>query len=160
MHIIIYLISIFLDGAFNIIFPYSILCSLFSILSLIIIYPFFNNKIKYIKFSLIFGLIYDILFTNFYIFNIFIFFIISVIIYYFFNKNTYNLFNVFILNIIIIHLYIILVLIMFNISNYGINLFSELIFILPHFYISNIIYIIISYLFIDRIIIINKHKLY
>ena len=68
----------------------SLLIPLFSIISLIIIYPYFNNdNLKFIYTCAVIGLFYDIVFTNTLIFNMVIFVAIGFVI---------KLINVFISN--------------------------------------------------------------
>ena len=106
--IIIIIISFLLDGLLSIYRHYFIfdLLPLFTITSLIIIYPLLYNKINnYYKIIIILGLLYDIVYTNTLLLNVSLFLLLSYIIknYYFYLKN--NLFNGIILNIIIIMLY-------------------------------------------------------
>ena len=59
----------------------SILYPVFSLISLIVIYPFFNNNnSKFLFVSFWFGLIYDIAYTNSFLLNATIFVIISAVI--------------------------------------------------------------------------------
>lgn len=58
-----------------------LLAPLFSIISLVIIFPYFNNNdFKYLKYCAIIGLCYDMVFTNTLIFNMIVFLSVGVII--------------------------------------------------------------------------------
>lgn len=77
---VILVISFFLENIFtNYINIYNTLyLPLFSVVSLIIVYPFFkNNNQKYYITAFIFGLIYDIAFTNTILFNAVAFFLVA-----------------------------------------------------------------------------------
>ena len=83
---IVFIISLLLDGILTNFLPYmvsdlSLFTPLFSISSLILIYPLLkkDNK-KFLIFSLIAGIIYDLFYTNLIFFNGFIFFILGFII--------------------------------------------------------------------------------
>lgn len=146
------IISIALESIVNLyIHNGSYLIPLFSILSLIFIYPNFKNeRVKYFTISFIFGIIYDLVFTNFYILNAILFLIFSIVIYYYFNKFKYNLLSTIILSIIGIIIYNVLLFLIFNILNYYTYSFLNLIFITKHFVIINIIYSLIVYLLINK----------
>ena len=145
MGIFLIIVSFFLEGVFNNLFSNSLLMPLFSILSLAIIYPYFKDK-SFLLIGSLLGFIYDIMNTNFYILNPFIFTLISFFIKYYFSKFEYKFISFTILEILIIFIYQFLLLIMFHITRYNILSLNEFIFILNHFYIINIFYIIFAYL--------------
>lgn len=102
--IIYILITFFLDNLFNnleikeLFFPHLVLSSL------IIIFIIVKDNKKYLILTLILGFIYDILYNNI-PYNIFIFFIIGLIIISFYKLFKINIFNTIILTIIIIFIY-------------------------------------------------------
>lgn len=150
--IIFMLISLIFESLVNLyINEGSYLVPLFSVLSLIFIYHILkNNRKEYFILSLIFGIIYDLVFTNFYILNALLFFIFSIVIYLYFRRFEYNLLNVLILSIIGILLYNILLFFFFNIYNYYKYDFSDLLFIIKHFFAINIIYTLMVYLLVNK----------
>lgn len=146
-NIIIILIGITLELILNLYLNInSYFIPLFTILSLVFVFPYFKNSKKdFLIFSSLVGFIYDLIFTNFYVLNAFLFGFISIIIYYIFKKINFNLLNIILITFIIIITYNILLFIIFNIFDYANYNFNELIFIIKHFFIINIIYIIINY---------------
>ena len=84
--IIVYtIISFLLDGllsnymSINIINP-SYFRTIYSVISLVIIFNYFDNDTKYLKILLILGILFDIVYTNTFLLNIIIFLIIYIII--------------------------------------------------------------------------------
>ena len=146
-NIILVIISLIFENIINMIFSNnSYILSLFTILSLIFIYPYYKNSKKdYLLFSMIAGFIYDVINTNFYILNPLIFVLISYFIYMFFRKFKYKLLNVILVSIFVILFYQFLLFVFFNVtssSKYSIN---DFIFIINHYYIINILYSICLY---------------
>ena len=120
----------------------SLFISLFSIESLI----FIKNK-KYLK-AFILGIIFDLLFTNYYLLNGFIFLFLEYIIIKYYKYFKYNLINNIILSIILILIYNIILFIVLNVTKLNLNSFIEFLFIIKHFFIINIIYVLIlSFIF-------------
>lgn len=112
--IIILIISLFLDGILSNFLPFmvgdlSLFTPMFSIVCLFLIYPFFRKeKKKYFLFCFIFGLVYDLFYTNLLFFDGIIFLMIAFII-----TKIYKLFSVSIINLFI---YIILVVVIYEVS--------------------------------------------
>jgi len=79
MIIFISLVSFFLDGVLSkYISPNSIFLPLFTIVSLVLIYPYFNNNnYRYFKYIAILGLLYDIAYMNMVFYSFFIFMILG-----------------------------------------------------------------------------------
>ena len=79
-NIIIILIGITLELILNLYLNInSYFISLFTILSLVFVFPYFKNSKKdFLIFSSLVGFIYDLIFTNFYILNSFLFGFISI----------------------------------------------------------------------------------
>ena len=124
---------------------------LFTIVSLLIIYPFYyKNNNYYYKICLITGLLYDLLFTNTLILNMLLFLFMGLIISALYNNKESNilyglLFNSFILLSYYISTFIILILINY-LSFSFLSIISELLGIL----IINNLYYIIIYLLINK----------
>lgn len=82
MIIFISMLSFFLDGILSrYIPPNSLFLPIFTIVSLVIIYPYFNNdNFRYFKFVAIIGLLYDIAYFNTLFYNFFLFLILGFVI--------------------------------------------------------------------------------
>lgn len=150
------IISFLLDGllsnymSINIIDP-SYFRTIYSVISLVIIFNYFDNDTKYLKILLIIGILFDIVYTNTFLLNIIIFLIIYLI-----NKKI-NIFipnNLFTINlksflsITIYHTLSYIILLLANYQNYP---FKYLLLILSGSIIMTIIYTTISYLLIKKI---------
>lgn len=87
------IISFLLDGIVShFISSNSIFLPLFTIVSLVLIYPYFrNNRYRYLKYIAILGLLYDIAYANTVFFHFFIFMILGifVILWFYFLSNTW-----------------------------------------------------------------------
>ena len=149
MSSIIIIVSILLDGIFNYLFPNSIISSLFCIVSLITLYKI-NNKNRFLIISTIYGFIYDLFFTNFYILNAMVFFLVSYFIIIFFKKFKYTFINLILLNVIVIIIYLLIIIIIFNITSYSNYSLSELLFVVPRFLLINTIYEVVIYLIVIK----------
>ena len=79
MIIILMLLSFFLDSILSIIVSHNgLFLPLFSVVVLVIIYPYFKgDKLSYFKYSAIYGLVYDIVYTDTLFMNFFVFLIIA-----------------------------------------------------------------------------------
>lgn len=162
--VIIYvIISFFLDGIFSnyvsmdIINP-SYLNTIYSVIALVIIFSYFENKTKYIYILIILGIFFDITYTNTFLVNVAIFFIL----YLFLNIIDYhlsnNLFTVNIkalISITIYHIMTYIILLLAHYHNYPISLLS---LILTRSIIMTIIYTTISYLLIKKIYYLKYNK--
>ena len=143
-------ISFLLEGIMSNIFPstlsnISYFTTIYTIISFVIIYPYFDNDKKYDLLILIFGILFDVLYTSTFFINIFIFIIIGIII-----KLLYNLFpeNIFMTNIIsyiciiIYHILSFIILVIVGYNDYNIMLLFNIII---HSIFMTIIYTSISY---------------
>ena len=146
-------ISFLLEGIMSNIFPstlsnISYFITIYTIISFVIIYPYFDNDKKYYLLILIFGILFDVLYTSTFFINIFIFIIIGIII-----KLLYNLFpeNIFMTNIIsyiciiIYHILSFIILVIVGYNDYNIMLLFNIII---HSIFMTIIYTSISYFII------------
>lgn len=155
--IIIYtIISFLLDGllsnymSINIIDP-SYFRTIYSIISLVIIYNYFDNNTKYLKILLVLGMFFDIVYTNTFLLNVVIFLIIYLIIKkinIFIPNNIFTINLKSILSITIYHILSYLILLLSNYHNYSIRLLT---LILSRSIIVTIIYTTISYLVLKKI---------
>lgn len=93
MIIVISMISFFLDGILSRYIPISsIFLPLFTIVSLILIYPYFRgNDYRYFKYIAILGLLYDISYANTVFFHFFLFMVLGfiVLLFFYFLSNTW-----------------------------------------------------------------------
>lgn len=81
MKYIIVVLSFLLDGVFSNIFPInSVFYPLFTLVSLIIVYPYYSNNSDYFKYSALIGALYDLIYTDTFIFYALLFLIIAYII--------------------------------------------------------------------------------
>lgn len=124
----------------------SLLTPLFIVVAIPIIYPYFcRDNTRYLKFLAIFGLIYDLGFTDTLILNMFIFFCLGWIVILFNNISSNNSLSTLLMIIISLVLYNSLnygILYLINIHNYGI---SYLFNIIKSTIIINILYGWLSY---------------
>ena len=143
-------ISFLLEGIMSNIFPstlsnISYFTTIYTIISFVNIYPYFDNDKKYYLLILIFGVLFEVLYTSTFFINIFIFIIIGIII-----KLLYNLFpeNIFMTNIIsyiciiIYHILSFIILVIVGYNDYHIMLLFNIII---HSIFMTIIYTSISY---------------
>lgn len=147
-------ISFYLDGIISnfISTNTNLLNPLLTLVTLIIIYPYFyNNEKKYYFICFLVGLLYDIVYTNTLGLNAMIFFIIA-----FFIKKinifiSNNSINVSLISIIIISLYRIMSFLILILIGYISFNFNMLIHSITSSLLLNIIYTIILYLIADNI---------
>ena len=151
-NIIIAVISILLENLFNIyLSSFRIMTPLFTLLSLIFIFPYFkNSKKEFLIFSFFLGLIYDLLFTNFYILNSILFLIISFFIFYILKTHNYNYFIIIYNSLFVIFFYNVLLFLIFNFFNYINYTIFDLSYILRNFLIGNLSYVTILYFILKR----------
>lgn len=143
--------SFLLESAFtNIVNINSFVIPLFTITSLVIIYPYFRNKnINYIIVSLILGLFYDISFADSIFVNTICFGILSSMIIICYNYVKYNIYTSSIINIIILISYRIISYVILLSVNY-IPFNNEILFRGIYNSLSiNIIYAIVLYIIVD-----------
>lgn len=119
--------------------------TIFTIIGLVNIYPYFNNDKKYLTILIIVGILFDIVYTGTFLFVTLIFVIIYLV-----NKFLdfflpFNLLNINILSLISIYIYHILSFVILNLveyNSYNINLLFNIII---HSTIGTIIYTTIIY---------------
>lgn len=155
--LLIYLIFSFILDAFSSLYlnfsleTISIFKTIYTIISLIVIYNYFKNKNKYIIILILFGILFDIVYTNTFILNIIIFLVIYMIINYLDYLMPNNIFTINIKSVISIITYYILTYLIMLLSNYSIYPFNLLLKIITHSILMTVIYTTISYLILKRI---------
>ena len=150
------IISFLLDSLMSNILPFNLtdpswFKTIYSVISLVILYNYFDNQKKYLSILIVLGIFFDIIYTNTFIVNIIVFLII-----YFILSNldyviTTNIFTINLKSITCISLYHILtyiILLLANYNNYSIKLLG---IILLRSLIMTIIYTTISYLIMNKI---------
>ena len=150
------IISFLLDGimsnitSFNLIDP-SWFKTIYSIISLVIIYNYFDNQQKYLSILIILGIFFDIVYTNTFIVNIVVFFIIYLVLSNLDYLITTNIFTINLKSTICISIYHIttyIILLLSNYNNYSIKLLG---LIILRSVLMTIIYTTISYLIMNKI---------
>lgn len=155
------IISFILENIFsNLVSASGIFIPLFSLLSLIFVYPLFKDKNEFIITSLVLGLFYDIIITNTLFINTLIFLLIAYII-----KKLYKLINSSLIGIIIISVISIIVYrtinyILIEVFTYNSINFSVLLNGIKNSLVLNIIFTIIVYYLLKFIYKKTKKKLY
>ncbi|MGE5456682.1 MAG: rod shape-determining protein MreD [Ignavibacteriales bacterium] len=147
------IVSFFLDSILTSFIPIdSIFIPLFSLISLIVIYPYFHKEQNsYLKFSFLIGLLYDIVYTDTIFLNAFIFLLIGFCIKLIHEYISNNAFNISIMSLCVVAIYRFItyfVLVMINYLNYN---FNDLLVSIYSSLIVNVIYGIILYLTTDFI---------
>ena len=155
--ILIYIILSFtLDGLISTylnanIIELSYLTTIFSVISIVIIYDYFENQKKYLLVTIIMAILFDIVYTNTFLLNVIIFIIIYLIIkqldYYISN----NIFTINIKSLVAIYTYHIMTFIILLLTHY--NSYDMKIFlnIILKSAINTIIYTTISYLILKKV---------
>ena len=153
MIIVSIIISFILEGVFtNLVGINSFLLPLFTVTSLTILYPYFNNNHnKFIGVCALVGFFYDIIYTESVFINTFSFTIMSMFIIIIYNYINMNIFNINGLNVIIIIIFKIVSYMLLCIVGYCHFKSNVLIRGIYHSLIINIIYGIIFYIITDII---------
>ena len=154
---IIYLIiCILLDGFMSNVFPSTIshisyFMTIYTIIGLTILYPYFNNNKKYYILVIAFALVFDLMYTSSFLVNVIIFLLITVVIKIFSNILSDNILMSNIISLICITTYHLLSFIILNVLSYSNYSFSLLGNVLLHSIIMTIVYTSISYIVINYI---------
>lgn len=150
------IISFFLDGIISNLIPFNLvdpswLKTIYSVISLVIIYNYFDNQKKYLSLVIILGIFFDIVYTNTFVLNVIVFLIIYLILSKLDYTITTNIFTINLKSIVCISSYHILtyiILLLANYNNYSIKLLG---LILVRSIIMTVIYTTISYLLMNKI---------
>lgn len=156
--ILISIISFFLQGIvsnylnYTIINP-SIFSTIYTLVALVILNKYFENQNKYYLVVFIFGLLYDIVYTNTFILNAVLFLAISIIAKLLLDIFSDTLINLNIINLLSIIIYHSLIFAILRIIGYNIYSFKLLFTIISHSIIMTIIYttvlsLLTNYLFV------------
>ena len=124
----------------------SLFIPLFTIISLIIIYPYFHKPYKYFKYCANLGILYDIAYTNTLFYNFFIFILLGFIIsfFYYLFSNTLNItILISIITIVSYRIINLLFFIIFKKIDFNFDIFLKSIY---SSLIINIIYCILGYI--------------
>ena len=154
--IIYVIISFLLDGLMSNLLPFNLvdpsyLKTIYSVISLVILYNYFDNKQKYLKILIILGIFFDIVYTNTFILNIIVFLVIYIILSIVDYMIPTNIITINIKSISCIFLYHILTYIILLLANYNSYSIKLLGIILLKSIIMTIIYTTISYLIMNKI---------
>ena len=141
------IISFFLESIFSNIVPtHTIFSPLFTLMSIILIYPYFNKKnSSYYKTCFIIGLFYDLVYTDTIVFNAFLFVLMGLIIVKLNDLFANNYLNSGLMATIVIILYRIITYLFLILTG---NINFSLIILFKSIYeslIANIIYIMVMY---------------
>ena len=155
--IIIYLIiSFLLDSIISLYIPASLtplsyFKTIYTLVSLVVIFNYFENSKKYLIITIILGALFDTVYTNTFLLNIVIF----IVVYFLLTELDYiipnNLFTINIKSLSALYTYHILTYIILLLTHYNSYSFSILLNILMKSTIMTIIYTTISYLLIKKI---------
>lgn len=154
---IIYLVvSFILENVMASIFPatlgnISYFPTIYTIIALVVIYPYFANEKKYYTLVIIFGALFDILYTSTLLLNVVFFLLIALVIKILNTNMSDNIFTINVISIISIILYHLLSFIILNLETsqtYSLILLGN---IITHSIIMTIIYTSISYVIIKLI---------
>lgn len=129
----------------------SYLKTIYSVISLVIIYNYFDNKNKYIVILVLLGVFFDIVYTNTFILNIVVFFVIYIILSWLDYIIPNNILMINIKALICIFCYYILTYIILVLANYNIYSIKLLENILVNNIIMSVIYTSISYIIMNKI---------
>ena len=155
--IIVLFISFMLDGLLSILLPYqlndiTIFKPMFTIVSFILIYPYFNkDDHQFYKVTTIYGMFYDIVYTNTFPLNTLLFFLLALTVSFIHNILSSNIVNMMIMTILTITIFEFLNYFFLNIIDYTSITFYEIIYKISHSLLINIIYVLISYLILNKI---------
>lgn len=147
--ILILAISFYIEGIIsNFVSIFTRFCNpLLSLMTIIAIYPFFKNNKRYYQVCFIYGIIYDIVYTDTLIFHGFLFSYIAYLIHYMYKIFSLNILNIILLTFIAVVAYrslsYILLCLVGNYQFIWLNLFHSITSSL----LLNMIYIILLYLF-------------
>ena len=159
MIIFIIVISLLLESIVSNLLPMGTFFNpLFSLVALVLIYPYFNNDdLRYIKYCGILGLIYDLIFTNTLFLNMMIFMVIGLLIKLINITLSNNFINVMLITAINIIVYLILTYLILSIVGYKTFDFNYMFSTITKYLLLNIVYSFIIYIVTDKIS--KKHKI-
>ncbi len=150
------LLGIVFDFIFNLFLPYlsnslSIFNTCFSIITIFLVYPLFKEDKNYIIYTVIYGIIYDLFFTNLFMYDAIIFGVLGFITIYINSNFEKNIFSNMLYILIELFIYFgiyVFFLFIFNVVPVS---FYKFIYLFIHSIISNIIYGTIIYLIVGKL---------
>ena len=150
------IISFLIDGVMSNIVPFNLvdpswLKTIYSIISLVVLYNYFDNQQKYVSIIVVLGLFFDIVYTNTFILNIIVFLVIYIILSNLDYVITTNIFTINLKSIVCVSSYHILTYIILLLANYNSYSIKLLGLIILRSLIMTIIYTTISYLIMNKI---------
>lgn len=150
------IISFLLDGIISNIIPFNLVDpsyfkTIYSVISLVIIYNYFDNHQKYLKILITLGIFFDIVYTNTFILNIVVFLIIYLVLSNLDYVITTNIFTVNLKSIVCVSTYHIITYIILLLANYNHYSIKLLGIILLRSIIMTVVYTTISYLLMNKI---------
>lgn len=147
-------IIIILDGLLVYFIPsyFNELNYFYPMLSITYLVFLYGYSKKYLKTSFILGFIYDLLYSNIFLYNSLIFLLLGKINKKIFNYLQINLFNKIIILILNIIIYDSINFLIIYFSKYNYVLFNDLIYKILHSLLLNILFIIILYFFFKKIL--------
>ena len=153
--IIYIIVSFLLDGIISNLIPFSItdpsyFKTIYTVVSLVIMYNYFDNKKKYLIILIILGLLFDIVYTNTFLVNVIIFITLYIILIKIDYQIPTNIITINIKSIICISFYHILTYIILLLSHYSSYNINFLLLIIVRSIIMTIIYTSISYLILNK----------
>lgn len=129
----------------------SFLTTIYTVLAVVIIYPYFENKKKFFLTVAFFGFLFDITYTGTFLLHLFLFIIIGLTINFLNNILSYNIFTTNLISIISIIIYHLLSFIILNLFRFGNYPFILLFNIIYHSLFMTIIYTSLSYFIINKL---------
>lgn len=154
---IIMVLSLLLDGILTNFTSYmqgdlSLFYPMLTLVSLIIIYPFFQkDRKKYLLSAFVLGIIYDLFYTNLFIFNGVIFVIMGLLIIFIYKNIPTNFLTIILYAVVVIISYEALTSLIFIISQLETITLIDILYKIGHSLILNIIYVELLYLIMKLI---------
>lgn len=158
------IISFFLDIIFSLSFPlaYQNISYFFPIVlisSFTIGYSLIKNKKMFFCLVIIFGIIYDFLYSDIALLNLYYFSLYSLFIYIFYNNKNKSYFNIILISTLGIIFYDFYLFLILNLLNYSVLKIDYLYYKIVHSLFFNIIYILLSVLILkSRIFGYNNYR--
>lgn len=146
MGMIVLVISFLLDGFLSLWLPFQfnrlfILKAMFTITTLVVIYPYFNHKnSRFYQAGLLFGFLYDIIYTNTWPFNTLVFLLLCYLIIVLNYLLVSNMINLLIMQMVVLVSYELLSFLILNIIGYTTIYLSDVIFKATHSLLLNLFY--------------------
>lgn len=148
--IVIIFLSFCIDGLFsNLVFYSDYFYPLFSLLSLVIVYPYYKKRdfLKYLFSSICIGLLYDLVYTNTLFLNMILFSLVPIFVSYFYNLLKVNFSSSLCISFFLIIFYRVLTYLILLLVGYVYFDINNLLSSIYHSLVINFVYIAIVYYF-------------